>query len=143
MRWAQEAQASKFAVHQILNLPERRKHELIRQGHAWRTPEGGLRARRDLLPALERQEIERVGRKLATERGLAFNAIEGGQTIRGKLTGSAQLVSGRFAMVDDGLGFSLVPWRPVIEKEVGREVIGIMRGGDVSRQLGRKLGLGI
>jgi hypothetical protein len=118
-------------------------HELIRQGHAWRTPEGGLRARRDLLPALERQEIERVGRKLATERGLAFNAIEDGQAIRGKLIGSAQLVSGRFAMVDGGLGFSQVPWRPVIEKEVGREVIGIMCGGEVSWQLGRKLGLGI
>ena len=44
---------------------------------------------------------------------------------------------------DGGLGFSLVPWRPVIEKEIGREVIGVMRGGDVSWQLGRKLGLGI
>ena len=87
-------------VRQIPNLLERRKHELIRQGHTWRTPEGGLRARRDLLPALERQEIERVGRKLATERGLAFDAIEDGQAIRGKLIGSAQLVSGRFAMVD-------------------------------------------
>jgi hypothetical protein len=32
-----------------------------------RTPEGGLRARRDLLPILERQEVERVGRKFATE----------------------------------------------------------------------------
>ena len=51
----------------------RRKDELIRQGHAWRTPEGGVRARRDLLPALERQEVERVGRKLAAERGLAFH----------------------------------------------------------------------
>jgi Protein of unknown function (DUF3363) len=95
------------------------------------------------LPALERQEIERVGRKLATERGLAFDAIEDGQAIRGKLIGSAQLVSGRFAMVDGWLGFSLVPWRSVIEKEVGREVIGIMCGGEVSWQLGRKLGLGI
>jgi type IV secretory pathway VirD2 relaxase len=122
---------------------ERRKDELIRQGHASRTPEGGLRARRDLLPALERQEVERVGQKLATERGLSFKAIEDGQTIRGKLIGSAQLVSGRFAMIDDGLGFSLVPWRPVIEKEIGREVVGVMRGNDVSWQLGRKLGLGI
>ena len=108
-----------------------------------RTPEGGLRARRDLLPALERQEVERAGQKLATERGLSFKAIEDGQTIRGKLIGSAQLVSGRFAMIDDGLGFSLVPWRPVIEKEIGREVVGVMRGNDVSWQLGRKLGLGI
>jgi type IV secretory pathway VirD2 relaxase len=122
---------------------ERRKDELIRQGYARRTPEGGLRVSKELLPALERQEVERVGRKLAMERGLVFKAIEDGQTISGKLIGSAQLASGRFAMIDDGLGFSLVPWRPVIEKEIGREVIGIMRGTDVSWQLGRKLGLGI
>ncbi|MFN4925437.1 MULTISPECIES: DUF3363 domain-containing protein [Bradyrhizobium] len=122
---------------------ERRKDELIRQGHAWRTPEGSLHARKDLLPTLERQEVERVGRKLAAERGLAFSAIEDGQTIRGRLIGSTQLASGRFAMIDDGLGFSLVPWRPVIEKEIGREVLGVMRGTDVSWQLGRKLGLGI
>jgi hypothetical protein len=128
---------------EVRSALERRKDELIRQGHAWRTPGGGLRARRDLLHALERREIERVGQRFATERGLTFKAIEDGQTIRGKLIGSTQLASGRYAMIDDGLGFSLVPWRPVIEKEIGREVIGVMRGTDVSSQLGRKLGLGI
>jgi hypothetical protein len=70
-------------------------------------------------------------------------AFEDGQTIRGKLIGSAQLASGRFALIDDGLGFSLVPWRPVIEKEIGREVVGVMRGDDISWQFGRKRGLGI
>jgi hypothetical protein len=83
------------------------------------------------------------GQKLTMGRRLAFKATEDGQTTRGRLIGSTQLVSGRFAMIDDGIGFSLVPWRPVIEKEIGREVIGVMRGGDVSWQLGRKLGLGI
>jgi hypothetical protein len=128
---------------EVRSALERRKDELIRQGHAWRTPEGGVRARKDLLPALGRQEVERVGRKLATERGLAFSAIKDGQTIRGKLIDSTQLASGRFAMIDDGLGFSLVPWRLVIEKEIGREVMGVVRGTDVSWQLGRKRGLGI
>ena len=128
---------------EVRDALERRKDELIRQGHAWRTPEGSLRARKDLLPVLERQEVERVGQKLATERGLGFKPIEDRQTIRGRLIGSAQLFSGRFAMIDDGFGFSLVPWRPVIEKEIGREVIGVMRGTDVSWQLGRKLGVGI
>lgn len=102
-----------------------------------------MRARGDLLPVLERQEVERVGRKLAAERGLAFHAVEDGQTIRGKLVGSTRLVRGRFAMIDDGLGFSLVPWRPVIEMEIGREVVGVIRGDDISWQFGRKRGLGI
>jgi hypothetical protein len=131
----------------VQNALELRKEELIRQGLAWRTSEGGLRARKDLLPALERQEVERIGKKLATERGLTFTPIEDRQTIRGRLIGSAQLASGRFAVIGDGLGLglglSLVLWRPVIEKEIGREIIGVMRDRDVSWQLGRQLGLGI
>lgn len=128
---------------EVKNALERRKEELVRQGHAWRASDGSVRSRRDLLSTLERQEVERVGQKLAAERGLSFRPIEEGQTVRGRLLGSAQLASGRFAMIDDGFGFSLVPWRPVIENEIGREVAGIMRGGDVSWQLGRQLGIGI
>ena len=94
---------------------------------------------RQLEDTLARSRLED---EMATQLA-AFTAIEDGQTIRGRLIGSTQLFSGRFAMIDDGLGFSLVPWRPVIEKEIGREVIGVMRGTDVSWQLGRKLGLGI
>ncbi|MBX9778296.1 MAG: DUF3363 domain-containing protein [Xanthobacteraceae bacterium] len=121
----------------------RRSHELVRQGHASRTAQGALRIRADLLGTLTRQEVERVGRQLAADRGLTFQPIHEGHTVRGKLLGSAQLASGRFAMIDNGLGFSLVPWRPVLEKEIGRQVMGVMRGGDVSWQLGRALGLGI
>ena len=54
------------------------------------------------------------------------------------------LASGRFAMIDDGLGFQFVPWRPALEKELGREVRGVMaRGGNVEWSLGRKRGLGL
>jgi type IV secretory pathway VirD2 relaxase len=122
---------------------ERRADDLVRQGHGSRTPEGRLRIKADLIGTLARQEVERVGRQLAAERSLAFQPIREGQTVRGKLLGSAQLASGRFAMIDDGLGFSLVPWRPVLEKEIGRQVMGVMRVGDISWQLGRAIGFGI
>jgi type IV secretory pathway VirD2 relaxase len=128
---------------EVKNALERRKDELIRQGLAWRHSDGSVRSRKDLLSALGRQEVERVGQKLAGERGLSFVPVEDGQTIRGRLIGSAQLASGRFAMIDDGFGFSLVPWRPIIEKEIGREVAGVMRGHNVSWQFGRQLGIGI
>ncbi len=36
------------------------------------------------------------------------------------------LASGRFAMIDDGLGFQLVPWRPALEQQLGRQVGGVM-----------------
>jgi type IV secretory pathway VirD2 relaxase len=127
-------------AHQAL---ERRTDELIRQGHASRTAKGQLRVKADLIGSLARQEVERVGRQRATERGRVFQLVREQQTVSGKLLGSAQLVSGRFAMIDDGVNFSLVPWRPVLEKNIGRQVEGIMRGGDVSWQLGKAIGLGL
>lgn len=87
--------------------------------------------------------MERVGRALAAQRGLAFAPIEEGQTVRGKLVGSTQLASGRFAMIDNGLGFSLVPWRPVLENKIGHEVMGVMRDEDICWQFGRARTLGI
>jgi type IV secretory pathway VirD2 relaxase len=128
---------------EVQQAMDARKEELIRQGHARRTSEGGVVARRDLLPALQRQEVTRVGARLAAEAGRTFVPVEDGQAVRGRLVGATQLASGRFAMIDDGLGFSLVPWRPILENEIGREVAGIARGDDVSWQLGRKRALGI
>jgi hypothetical protein len=122
---------------------QRRTEELIRHGHASRTIQGQLRVKADLIGTLTRQEVERAGKQLAAHRGLPFQPIHEGQTVRSKLVGSAQLASGRFAMIDDGLGFSLVPWRPVLEKEIGRQVMGVMRGGDIAWQFGRSIGIGI
>jgi hypothetical protein len=44
-------------------------------------------------------------------------------------------------MIDDGLGFSLVPWRLALEQRVGRVVWGVaLPGGDVNWSLGRSRG---
>jgi type IV secretory pathway VirD2 relaxase len=123
---------------------EARKDELVRQGHATRTPEGSVIARRDLLPALQQAEVERAGAALARERGLPFRGAASGEVVRGKFTGTVQLASGKFAMVENAMEFQLVPWRPVIDKQLGREVAGVMRdGGGIEWKIGRSLGLGV
>ena len=54
------------------------------------------------------------------------------------------LASGRFAMIDDGLGFQLVPWSPSLEKQLGNDVSGIVRShGGVDWSFGRKRGLSL
>jgi hypothetical protein len=95
---------------------ERRKDSLVDQGMAMRTPEGGVRAPRDLLSRLERQEIARAGLETAKSRGLTFKPAEIGNYVSGTLVGTVNLASGKFAMIDDSLGFSLVPWHPVARK---------------------------
>jgi len=43
-------------------------------------------------------------------------------------------------MLDDGLGFTLVPWKPVIEQRLGQSLAATVRGGHVSWELGRQRG---
>jgi hypothetical protein len=47
---------------------------------------------------------------------------------------SIEVASGRFAMLDDGDGFGLVPWRPVIEEHLRRELRGIAAGTASSKK---------
>jgi uncharacterized protein DUF3363 len=47
-------------------------------------------------------------------------------------------------MIDDGMGFQLVPWRPALEQQLGRQVGGVIAPGiSVDWSFGRKRGLGI
>ena len=56
---------------------------------------------------------------------------------------SVILASGRYAMLDDGLGFSLVPWKPVIEQRLGQQLAATVRGGGVSWEIGRAKGISV
>jgi hypothetical protein len=61
-----------------------------------------------------------------------------GERIAGVYRRSLMLASGRFAMLDDGMGFALVPWRPVVEKRVGQSISAVVRGEHVSWEFGRR-----
>jgi hypothetical protein len=47
------------------------------------------------------------------------------------------LASGRFAVIENGRDFTLVPWRPVFERHVGKEISGVARHDGVSWTIGR------
>jgi hypothetical protein len=53
---------------------------------------------------------------------------------------SLNLASGRFAMIDDGLGFNLVPWSPSLERQLGLDVSGIAQAGRIEWSFGRARG---
>ena len=80
-----------------------------------------------------RKAIRETVRRLSVETGLAHLPSGEGEHVSGIYRQRVTLASGRFAMIDDGLGFSLVPWRSVLEDQVGRQVRGIMHGADIVR----------
>jgi len=80
---------------------------------------------------------------MAKARGLTFKPAEAGNYVSGTLVGATTLGSGKFAMIDDGLGFSLVPWHSVLEQRL-RQVAGVaMPGGGIDWTFGRTRGLGL
>jgi Protein of unknown function (DUF3363) len=129
---------------EVTKALEARTEELIRQGHASRSSDGVVRARGDLLATLQRQELERAGAELAKEHNLPFHMAEAGEQVQGKFSGTVQLASGKFAMIENALEFQLVPWRPVIDDRLGREITGVvLDGGGIEWRIGRVLGLGL
>lgn len=133
--------ASGFGQELRQALEQRRDHH-IAQGDATRQGQRVL-YRRNLLAALRERELARVGRALSETRGIPFRAAAEGARVSGTFTGTVHLASGKFALIEQSHEFTLVPWRPVIDRQFGREVAGLVKGGSVSWQLGRARGLGI
>ncbi len=128
----------------VTEAMESRRQSLVNMGHAVRLEDGRIRVPKDFIANLERTEVTRVGKAMAAERGLTFTAAKTGEYVSGTLVGSTQLASGRFAMIDDGIGFQLVPWQPVLDKRIGQHITGTVRAaGGIEWSFGRKRGLGI
>jgi hypothetical protein len=122
---------------------DRRAEKLVEMGHATDPKNGFFHVPKNLVAIMERQEVERVGQEMAKERGLTFRPAKVGDYVSGTLAGSTALVSGRYAKIDDGLGFSLVPWQPVLDQRIGQHITGVVRGAGIEWDLGRRLGLGL
>ena len=122
-------------------LDERRAF-LVEQGLATRRGQQTILAR-DMLSTLRDRDVAQVGRTLATQAGSEHRPVKDGDSLRGIYRRSVMLTSGRFAMIDDGVGFSLVPWKPVLEQRLGQTVSGVVRGGSVSWDLSRQRGIGV
>jgi hypothetical protein len=99
---------------------------------------------RDLLETLRRRELDSAVGKISRDNGLAYQPSAEGEHVAGIYRQRITLSSGRFAMIDDGFGFQLVPWRPALERHMGSQVSGIMMpGGKVDWNFDRKRGLGL
>ena len=128
---------------EVREAMHRRIDHLARNGMAERQGQRVVFAR-DLINTLRRQELDGIASKLSAETGLAHRPSAEGEHVSGIYRQRVALSSGRFAMIDDGMGFQLVPWRPALEQQLGKQVAGVMApGGGVEWNFGRKRGRGL
>ncbi|WP_186123229.1 relaxase/mobilization nuclease and DUF3363 domain-containing protein [Burkholderia gladioli] len=113
---------------------------LAEQGLAERRGQRVVLAR-NLLATLRGRELAQVSKDIAAETGLEHRPVADGRRVAGIYRRSVMLASGRYAMLDDGVGFSLVPWKPVIESRLGQSLTATVQGSWVSWHMGRHQGI--
>lgn len=115
----------------------RRRQWLISQDLA-REDHDRIVYRANLLGVLRRRELARVAGQLSGELGLSYVETKSGERIEGVYRRHVDLASGRFAVIEKAREFTLVPWRPVLERHLGKQVSGIARGDTISWTIGRQ-----
>lgn len=98
---------------------------------------------RGLLNTLREREVITVAQRIAIQTGLQFQPLGEDGRASGVYRCSVMLASGRYAMLDDGLGFTLVPWRPVLTRRLGESMTVSIEQGRATWMFGPKKGLSL
>lgn len=124
-----ESLSGRFGA-EVADALERRAEVLIEDGLAKRQGQRIVFAR-NLLDALRDRELADTSEALASRHGGVVQPASPGDHVAGIYRERVTLASGRFAMIDNGMGFQLVPWRQDLERHLGQAVSGRInpRGG--------------
>ncbi|TDW61585.1 type IV secretory pathway VirD2 relaxase [Novosphingobium sp. PhB55] len=115
---------------------EGRRQWLVEQGLAEGQGEN-FKLQQNALAVLQRRELLRLAAGLRDELGKEYFEVHDGQRIEGRIARRIDGVSGHYALVEKSREFTLVPWRPVLEKQIGQQGGGIMRETGINWHFGR------
>lgn len=104
--------------------------------------EGAVTLAPKLLETLQARELASAAERISRETGRPAKVAVPGEAVAGVYQRRLDLASGRFAVLDDGLGFQLVPWRAGLEPHRGQSISGAITPGGVDWALGHWRGLG-
>ncbi len=128
---------------EVRDALDARASHLETQGLARRQGQRVILAQ-DLVGTLKNQELTAATQAIAARTGLEHKPSGAGDYVSGIYRERVTLSTGRFAMIDEGLGFQLVPWRPALDQHLGQHITGTMSpGGSVDWALGRGRGISL
>jgi len=125
--------------HEVREAQSRRRQWLIAEGLA-EEEQDRIVYRANLLAVMRRREMTRVAGQLSDELGLAYVEQHPGQRIAGTFRRIVEVSAEKMAVIEKSKEFTLVPWRPSLDRHLGKPVSGIMRGDDVVWTMGRQRG---
>lgn len=124
---------------EMCDAQDRRRQWLMVEDLA-RQEQGRTFFHADLLATLRRRELLRVAGQLSDELGLPYASLSRDHPVEGTYRRTVTLASEKLALIERSRDFTLVPWRPVLDRRIGQHVSGIISGDGVTWNFGRQRG---
>lgn len=105
----------------LLDAAAKRRAALRQMGFAIGDKE---RLSQDNLDKLKAMDVKEAGQALEQQMGKPYVSASGEYHIEGVFKGTIERPSGKFAVIEKSREFTLVPWRPVMERRRGLSIIG-------------------
>jgi type IV secretory pathway VirD2 relaxase len=94
------------------------------------------------LRALQELSLKHAASKVEKQTGLSHRPLKPEQEIEGTFKQVYQSANAKFAIIERGHEFSLVPWKPSLERMRNRQIqLSMSPGGEITWARGRSLGL--
>ncbi|CDX57966.1 conserved hypothetical protein [Mesorhizobium plurifarium] len=122
---------------EILEAQAARRQWLIAQGLA-HEQQDRIVYRANMISILRQRELNRMVDQLSSELALSYFEAKPGDRLEGKMLRSVELASGKYAVIEKSREFTLAPWRPVLDRHIGKDVSGNVGGEGISWSIGRQ-----
>ena len=101
-------------------------------------PDGKLSSQ--VIENLQTMDLRSAAKSLEGELGKSYADIGDARKVDGVYLRSVDRPSGKFAVIERSREFTLVPWRPVMEKRLGKSISGRISAGGISWDVTGRMG---
>ncbi|MEL6729241.1 MAG: DUF3363 domain-containing protein [Pseudomonadota bacterium] len=124
----------------VQNARSARRHVLVERGiisHAEKELDPQTRA------ALRQRGLDAAGNELAQRLAKPYHPLTDRGAVAGVYREMIVRPEGKFAVIERQRSFTIVPWRKAMDRSLGRQVSGVVRGQSISWNLGKSKSIGI
>jgi len=110
---------------------EKMGHTLSKNGHL----------SQNALDNLQEMDLREAAGKLSGMINKPYTALGSSRTVEGIFREAIDRPSGKFAVIERARDFTLVPWRPVMQRGLGKSISGRVSAGGISWDVTKQRGL--
>jgi type IV secretory pathway VirD2 relaxase len=140
---SQEKLAQQGFGSEVVAAVARRQQWLVMQGLGSFNSANTFQPQPRMLEQLRQRDLRQASQILSKELGLTHAQLVEGEKISGTFHRSANLASGKYAVIQKSKEFTLVPWRPELEQFRGKLLSGTASSQGINWDWNAKRGQGL